>query len=127
MTQKLGKSPNFGVIYEIQRAKFGVFIFYILEAKFGAPTRISEAKFGAKPPIIILKVRTFQQPTANRFSTARQKPVGGTIGLRISPKDTLKLHLFNDKIVVFNNQIITGLSLLSRTHGCKHSQTASTV
>ena len=28
----------------------------------------------------------------------------------------------NDKTVVFNNQIITGLLLL-RTHGCKHCQT----
>ena len=49
-TQKLGKSPNFGVIFEIQRAKFGLFVIYISDAKFGAPTRISEANFGAKPP-----------------------------------------------------------------------------
>ena len=49
-TQKLGKSPNFGVISEIQRAKFGDLSFIFLEEKFGAPTRISEAKFGAKPP-----------------------------------------------------------------------------
>ena len=27
--------------------------------------------------IVILKVRKFDQPTANRFSTARQKPAGG--------------------------------------------------
>ena len=27
--------------------------------------------------IIILTVRKFHQPTANRFSTARKKPVGG--------------------------------------------------
>ena len=40
--QKLGKSPNFGVISDIQRAKFG------------APTRISEAKFGAKPPDLLI-------------------------------------------------------------------------
>ena len=45
-TQKLGKSPNLEVISEIQRAKFGVF----LEAKSGAPTRMSEASFGAKQP-----------------------------------------------------------------------------
>ena len=34
--------------------------------------------------IIILKVRKFHQPTANRFITARQKPVGGkgTTGLK---------------------------------------------
>ena len=38
------------------------------------------------------------------------------------PKDTTKakfIKYFNDKTVVFNNQIITGLLLL-RTLGCKH-------
>ena len=30
--------------------------------------------------MIMLKVRKFQQPTGNRFGTARQKPVGGTKG-----------------------------------------------
>ena len=34
------------------------------------------------PYMIILKVRKFHQPTGNRFSTTRQKPVGGTIGLK---------------------------------------------
>ena len=33
--------------------------------------------FEMMPYIIILKVRKFHQPTANRFSTARKKPVGG--------------------------------------------------
>ena len=33
--------------------------------------------FQMMPDIIILKVRKFRQPTANRFSTARQKPIGG--------------------------------------------------
>ena len=51
---KVGKNPNFGVISEIQRAKFGVFVIYNLEAKFGAPTRISEANFGAKPPDLLI-------------------------------------------------------------------------
>ena len=51
---KLGKDPNFGVISEIQRAKFRVFVTYILEAKFGAPARISEADFGAKPPDLLI-------------------------------------------------------------------------
>ena len=37
----------FGVISKIQR---GYFSPIFLEAKFGAPTGISEAKFGAKPP-----------------------------------------------------------------------------
>ena len=44
---------------------------------------------------------------------------------KTSPKDTTKakfIKYFNDKTVVFNNQIITGLLLL-RTHGCKHCQT----
>ena len=31
------------------------------------------------PYIIILKVRKFHQPTANRFGTTRQKLVGGTM------------------------------------------------
>ena len=31
--QKLGKSTNFGVISEIQRAKFGVFVIYIFGGK----------------------------------------------------------------------------------------------
>ena len=41
-----------------------------------------------------------------------------------SPKDTTeaKIKYFNDKTVVFDNQIITGLLLL-RTHGCKHCKT----
>ena len=33
--------------------------------------------FQMMPYIIILKVRKFHQTTANRFSTARKKPVGG--------------------------------------------------
>ena len=44
---------------------------------------------------------------------------------KTSPKDTTKaafIKYFNDKTVVFNNQIITG-SLYLRTHGCKHCQT----
>ena len=32
--------------------------------------------FQTMPYIIILKVRKFHQPIANRFSTARKKPVG---------------------------------------------------
>ena len=32
-TQKFGKSPNFWVISEIQRAKFGVFVIYIFGGK----------------------------------------------------------------------------------------------
>ena len=49
--KRWGKIPILGSIKiksEIQRAKFGVFVTYIFEAKFGAPTRISEANFGAK-------------------------------------------------------------------------------
>ena len=39
---KVRKSPNFGVISEIQRAKFGT------------PTRISNANFGAKTPYLLI-------------------------------------------------------------------------
>ena len=34
--------------------------------------------FQMMPFIILVKVGKFHEPTANRFSTARQKPVGGT-------------------------------------------------
>ena len=55
-TQKVGKSPDFGVISEIQRAKsVGYLSFIFLEAKFGAPTRISEAKFEAKHPDLLIR------------------------------------------------------------------------
>ena len=43
------KNPNFGVKSEIQRAKFRVFVTYKFGGN-GAPTKISEANFGAKPP-----------------------------------------------------------------------------
>ena len=33
--------------------------------------------FEMMPYIIVLKVREFHQPTANRFSVGRKKPVGG--------------------------------------------------
>ena len=45
--------------------------------------------------------------------------------LSTSPKDTSKaafIKYLSDKIVVFNNQIKTGLLLL-RIHGCKQCQT----
>ena len=56
--QKLGQNygkeiyhTNFGVISEIQRAKFGNYLSPIsLEGKFWAFIQISEAKFGAKTP-----------------------------------------------------------------------------
>ena len=43
-----GKYRNFWVKSEIQREKFLVFVTYILEAKFRALPRISEANFCAK-------------------------------------------------------------------------------
>ena len=51
---KVGKNSNLEVISEIQRAKFGVFVTFILEAEFGPPTRMSEANFGAKPPDLLI-------------------------------------------------------------------------
>ena len=35
--------------------------------------------------IIIVKVRKFHQPTANRFSTAKKNPVGGGGGAQCAP------------------------------------------
>ena len=51
------KNPIFEVIFEIQRAKFGVFVTYSLEAKFGASTRNFRGKFWgqASPDLLIWK------------------------------------------------------------------------
>ena len=49
-TQKLGKSPLLGSYLKFRGQNLGYLSLIFLEAKFGAPTRISEANFGAKPP-----------------------------------------------------------------------------
>ena len=55
-TQKLGKSPNFGVISEIQRAKFGVSVTYIFEGKilFLFQQEFQRQIFRAKPPNLLI-------------------------------------------------------------------------
>ena len=53
-TQKLGKSPNVGVISEIQRAKFGVFVIYIFGGKIWGSNKNFRGKIGAKPPSDLL-------------------------------------------------------------------------
>ena len=48
---KVGKNPNFGVISEIQRTKFGVFITYIFGGKVWASNKNFRGKFwGQAPP-----------------------------------------------------------------------------
>ena len=42
--------PTLGSYLKFRGQNLGYLSFIFLEAKFGAPTRISEAKFGAKPP-----------------------------------------------------------------------------
>ena len=50
-TQKLRKSPNCGVISEIQRAKFGVFVTYIFGGKIRGSNKNFRGKFwGEAPP-----------------------------------------------------------------------------
>ena len=50
-TQNLGKNPNFGVISEIQRAKFGVFVTYIFGGKILGSNKNFRGKFwGQAPP-----------------------------------------------------------------------------
>ena len=44
-TQKLGKGPNFGVISEIQREKFGVFVTYIFRGKIWGSNKNLRGKF----------------------------------------------------------------------------------
>ena len=48
---KVGKSPNFGVISEIQRAKFGVFVIYIFGGKIWGSNKNFRGKiWGQAPP-----------------------------------------------------------------------------
>ena len=49
-TQKLGKSPNFGVISEIQRAKFGVFVTYTFGGKIWGSNENFRGKFWGQAP-----------------------------------------------------------------------------
>ena len=44
------KVPILGSYLKFRGQNLGYLSFIFLEAKFGAPTRISEAKFGSKPP-----------------------------------------------------------------------------
>ena len=54
-TQKLGKSPNFGVISEIQRAKFGVFVIYIFGGKIWGSNKNFRGKiWGQAPPDLLI-------------------------------------------------------------------------
>ena len=48
--QKLGKCPNFGVISEIQRAKFGVFVTYIFGGKIWGSNKNFRRKFWGQVP-----------------------------------------------------------------------------
>ena len=45
-----GKVPILGSYLKFRGQNLGYLSFIFLEAKFGVPTRISEAKFGANPP-----------------------------------------------------------------------------
>ena len=49
-TQKLGKIPILGSNLKFRGQNLGHLSPIFLEAKFGAPTRISDANFGAKHP-----------------------------------------------------------------------------
>ena len=48
------KVPILGSYLRFRGQNLGYLSFIFLEAKFGAPTRISEAKFGAKPPDLLI-------------------------------------------------------------------------
>ena len=59
--------------------------------------------FHMMPNIIILKVRKVHQPTASRFSTAKNKPVGG--GHNVPPPPSLnrvKAYNFIDQVHNFS-------------------------
>ena len=52
---KVGKSPNFGVISEIQRAKFGVFVTNIFGGKICGSNKNFRGKFWGQVPLLIWK------------------------------------------------------------------------
>ena len=69
------------------------------------------------PYIIILKVRKFHQPTANRSSTARKKPVegGGGGGAQWIGLSLFKMGIFNEEIYVsdvFESQFIAVINFV---------------
>ena len=49
-----GKVPILGSYRKFRGQNLGYLSVILLEAKSGAPTRISEARFGAKPPDLII-------------------------------------------------------------------------
>ena len=52
---KVGKSPDFGVISEIQRVKFGAFVTYIFGGKIWGSNKNFRGKFWAiKPPDLLI-------------------------------------------------------------------------
>ena len=54
--KRLGKSHNFGVISEIQRAKFGVFVIYIFRGKIWGSNKNFRGKiWGQAPHLLIWK------------------------------------------------------------------------
>ena len=56
-----GKVPILGSYLKVRRQNLGYLSLIFLEAKFGAPTRISEANFGAKPPDLLISIYHYLQ------------------------------------------------------------------
>ena len=56
---KVGKSPNFGVIPEIQRAKFGVFVIYIFGGKIWGQAPPRPTTLEVPPPWIKISPSSF--------------------------------------------------------------------
>ena len=56
--RKVGRESQFwghlGLYLKFKKHNLGYFSLSLLEAKFGAPTRISEANFEAKPPDLLI-------------------------------------------------------------------------
>ena len=51
---KVGKGPNFGVISEIQRAKFGVFVIYIFGGKIWGSKKNFRGKIWGQAPYLLI-------------------------------------------------------------------------
>ena len=59
------KVPILGSYLKFRGQNLGYLSFIFLEAKFGAPTRISEAKFATKPPDLLIWKHPLGKDAAN--------------------------------------------------------------
>ena len=97
-TQKLGKSPNFGVISEIRRVKFGVFVTYIFGGKIWGSNKNFRGKFWGQAPPTSKSGSTpweFAEPGAEQhlITCAARLDIVDLTGILLKLKDWIMLPM----------------------------------